>query len=150
MSLVYLWDLRSKNQRDRNDWFSPQKPVLEFCLHTQSKLWGLQIYHLLFRSLSLKWCYFCVLKKWVHSKIGQYGRPAGRPAVYTITPEKLIRSSWNFYHSFISSISRSSSKMSRIGPEFTGFQQRVSWFSIAYQMRQILTSCRVNKNYTIR
>ena len=73
-----------------------------------------------------------------------------RPAVYTITPEKLIRSSWNFYHSFISSISGSSSKMSQIGPEFTGFWQAVSWFPMHINWDKLSISRRVNKNDTIR
>ena len=67
---------------------------------------------------------FCVLKKWVHSKIGQ----CGRPAVYMITPERLIRSSWNFYHSCISLICRSSSKMSTSCPSLSEFHWRGNIF----------------------
>jgi hypothetical protein len=57
-----------------------------------------------------------------------------RPAVYTITPERLILSSWNFLHNFISSISRSSSKMRIIRLGFTELHQEISLSSM-----QILT-----------
>jgi hypothetical protein len=46
---------------------------------------------------------FCVLKKWVHSRIGQYGRPS----VNTITLQRLIRLWWNFVHRTVLLISRS-------------------------------------------
>ncbi len=46
---------------------------------------------------------FCVLKKWVHYRIGQYVRPA----VYTITLQGLIRLWRNFVQRTVSSISRS-------------------------------------------
>jgi len=73
---------------------------------------------------------YCVLKKWVHSKIGQCVRPAGRPAVrpsvYTITLHNHIRLSWNFVHRFLWSISRSSSKMKRIRHEMTALSKKLS------------------------
>jgi glucan phosphoethanolaminetransferase (alkaline phosphatase superfamily) len=60
---------------------------------------------------------FCVLKKWVHSRIGQCVRPSVRPSVYTITLHNYIRLSWNFVHRMVSSISPSSSKMRIIRQE---------------------------------
>ena len=69
---------------------------------------------------------FCVLKKWVHPKIGQYVqpavRPAVRPSVNTITPEIMASQPSNFLHSIVTSISRSSSNMSRIRSEFSAFR----------------------------
>ena len=64
-------------------------------------------------SLSL---FLCTQK--VHSKIGQYVRPA----VNTITPEIMASQPSNFLHSIVTSISRSSSKMSRIRSEFSDFR----------------------------
>ena len=45
---------------------------------------------------------FCVLKKWVHYRIGQ----CVRPSVNTITLHNYIRLSWKFVHRIVSSISR--------------------------------------------
>ena len=61
-----------------------------------------------------------------------------RPSVYTIIFESLIRSSWNFYHSFISKISRSSSKMSKIRPCFSGFHPQIPWFPIGFHVNSDL------------
>ena len=65
---------------------------------------------------------FCVLKKWVHYRIGQ----CVRPAVYTITLHNYIRLSWNFVHRIVSSISRSSSKMRMIRQEMTELSKKLS------------------------
>ena len=72
---------------------------------------------------------FCVLKKWVHSRIGQCVRPAVRPSVGTITFESLIQLSWNFVHRMISSISRSSSKMRRIRQEMVELSKKLSFLT---------------------
>ena len=68
---------------------------------------------------------FCVLKKWVHYRIGQ----CVRPAVYTITLHNYIRLRWNFVHRTISSISRSSSKMRMIRQEMAGLSKKLSLFT---------------------
>ena len=60
---------------------------------------------------------------------------SGRPAVYTITPEIIASQSSNFLHRIVTSISRSSSKMSRIRSEFSDFRQVTSWFSIDFSMK---------------
>ena len=65
---------------------------------------------------------FCVLKKWVHSKIGQYVRPA----VYTITLHRLIGMSWNFVHMIVPWISWSSSKIRMIRQEMTELSRKLS------------------------
>ena len=65
---------------------------------------------------------FCVLKKWVHSRIGQ----CSRPAVNTITFHSYIRLSSNFVHRIVSSISRSSSKMRRIRQEMAELSKTLS------------------------
>ena len=70
--------------------------------------------------------HFCVLKKWVHSKIDQYVRPSIRPAVHTITLPNYIRLSWNFVHRIVSSISRSSSKMRLFRQEMTELSKKLS------------------------
>ncbi len=69
---------------------------------------------------------FCVLKKWVHFRIGQCVRPSGRPSVYTITLHNCLRLSWNFVHRIVSSISRSSSKMRRIPQEMAELSKKLS------------------------
>jgi hypothetical protein len=69
---------------------------------------------------------FCVLKKWVHSRIGQCVRPSVRPSVYTITLHNYIRLSWNFVHRIVSSISRSSSKMRMIRQEMAELSKKLS------------------------
>ena len=69
------------------------------------------------RSLS-----FCVLKKWVHSRIGQYVRPS----LYTMTLHNSIRLNWNFVHRIVSSISGSSSKMRRIRQEMAELSKKLS------------------------
>jgi hypothetical protein len=77
------------------------------------------------KDLSLIWLYkssFCVLKKWVHSRIGQ----CGRPAVKSITLHNYIRLSWNFVHRIVSSISRLSSKMRMIGQEMAELSKKLS------------------------
>ena len=68
---------------------------------------------------------FCVLKKWVHSRIGQ----CVRPSVYTITLHNCIRLSWNFVHRIVSSISRSSSKMRRIRQEIVELSKKLPFLS---------------------
>ena len=50
----------------------------------------------------------------------------GRPAVYTITLQRLIRLSWNFVHRIVSSISRSSSKMRMIRQEMAELLKKLS------------------------
>jgi hypothetical protein len=65
---------------------------------------------------------FCVLKKWVHSRIGQCGRPAVNP----ITLHNHIQLSWNFVHRIVSSISRSSSKMRMIRQKMTELSKKLS------------------------
>ena len=74
---------------------------------------------------------FCVLKKWVHSRIGQYVRAA----VYTITPEIMASQPSNFLYSIAPSISRSSSKISRIRSKFSDFRQATSWLSTDFSMK---------------
>ena len=69
--------------------------------------------------------YFCVLKKWVHSRIGQ----CVRPAVGTITLHNYIRLSWNFVHRIVSSISRSSSKMRMIHQEMAELSKKLSFLT---------------------
>ena len=69
---------------------------------------------------------FCVLKKWVHSRIGQCVRLFVRPAVYTMTFERRVRSGWNFLHSLILTISRSNSKMRMIGQEMVELSKKLS------------------------
>ena len=66
--------------------------------------------------------YFCVLKKWVHSRIGQ----CVRSAVYTITLHNYIRLSWKFVHRIVSSISRSCSKMRMIRQEIAELSKKLS------------------------
>jgi hypothetical protein len=51
---------------------------------------------------------------------------SGRPTVYTITLHNYIRLSWNFVHRFVSSISRSSSKMRMIGQEMVELSKKLS------------------------
>ena len=65
---------------------------------------------------------FCILKKWVHSRIGQ----RVRPAVYAITLHNYIRLNWNFLHRIVSSVSRSSSKMRRIRQEMAELSKKLS------------------------
>ena len=65
---------------------------------------------------------FCVLKKWVHSRIGQ----CVRPSVYTITLHNYIRLCWNFVHRIVSSISRSSSKMRMIRQGLAELSKKLS------------------------
>ena len=60
---------------------------------------------------------------------------SGRPAVYTITPEIIASQPSNFVHSIVTSMSRSSSKMSRIRSEFSDFRLATSWFSIDFSMK---------------
>jgi len=67
---------------------------------------------------------YCVLKKWVHYRIGQ----CVRPAVYTITLQGDIRLWWNFAHRIVSSTSRSSSKMRLIPQEIAELSQKLSLF----------------------
>ena len=57
------------------------------------------------------------------TRIGQYVRPA----VYTITFDKRVVSWWNFLHSLVLSISRSSSKMRMIGQEMPELSKKLSW-----------------------
>jgi len=49
-----------------------------------------------------------------------------RPSVYTITLHNYIRLCWNFVHSIVSSISRSSSKMRMIRQEMTELSKKLS------------------------
>ena len=65
---------------------------------------------------------FCVLRKWVHSEIGQ----CVRPAVHTITLHNYIRLNWNFLHRIVSSISRSSSKVRRVRQEMAELSKKLS------------------------
>jgi hypothetical protein len=82
-------------------------------------------------------------------------RPSVRPAVYTITPERLILSSWNFLHTFISSISRSSSKMRIIRLGFTELHQEISLSSMQiltysnFRKSKFLSLSKWNLNYYI-
>jgi hypothetical protein len=66
-----------------------------------------------------------------------------RPSVYTITFERIVRLSWNFLHSIIPWISRSSSKMGMIRQGFTDFQQELPLFSIV--LMEILTHSNFRK-----
>jgi hypothetical protein len=64
----------------------------------------------------------CVLKKWIHYKIGQ----CVRPSIYTITLHNFIRVCWNFVHRIVSSISRSSSKIRMVRQEMAELSQKMS------------------------
>ena len=71
-----------------------------------------------FRWLKNEYYAFCVLKRYTLKSVSV----SGRPAVNTITPEIMTSQPSNFLHSIVTSISRSSSKMSRIRSEFSDFR----------------------------
>ena len=91
---------------------------------------------------------FSVLKKWVH----YYNRsvcPSGRPAVYTITFERRVRSWWNFLYSLVLSISRSSSKMSLIGRSLPELLQKHRFFLMIFLWEDRYVAVLV-RNFSIR
>ncbi len=75
-------------------------------------------------STAAYYCYFLCTQK-VRTLQNRSVCPAGRPSVYTITLQRLIRLSRNFVHRTVSLISRSSSKMRTIGLHLPGLQQKM-------------------------
>jgi hypothetical protein len=76
------------------------------------------------------------------SRIGQ----CGRPSVCTIIFERNVRLWWNFLHSLVSSISRSSSKMRSIGPQFLELSQKMWLFVWTYSMEFLTKKPQVSPN----